>query len=137
MVAFRARNVPTWALTQVLARARDAAMPGCGFFCCNDNVGSITTSERCGGGLQQTLEDDHGLARRYRRDWVALQMSRTTRRIISSRRSLTGGASVGRSFCLDLGSIPGPQSVERAFFIDSVVGVSAEEIALRLDECSG
>ncbi|MDQ2850654.1 MAG: GNAT family N-acetyltransferase [Actinomycetota bacterium] len=65
----RGRGVATWALTQVLDRARDAAMPGCGLACRDDNLGSITTIERCGGVLQHVLEDDHGLARHY---WVAL-----------------------------------------------------------------
>jgi predicted acetyltransferase len=65
----RGRGVATWALTEVLCRARAAAMPGCGLVCRDANLASIKTIERCGGVLQQTLEDGHGLARHY---WVAL-----------------------------------------------------------------
>lgn len=61
----RGRGVATWALAQVLYRARAAAMPGCGLVCRDENLASIKAIERCGGVLQQTLDDGHGLARHY------------------------------------------------------------------------
>ena len=38
---------------------------------------------------------------------------------------------------LDLGLVPAPQRVERAFGVDAAVGVRAEEVALALDQGGG
>lgn len=65
----RGHGLATWALRQVLPRAREAGLARVLLICRDDNAASITTIERCGGVLDGTVDDTHGLLRRY---WIDL-----------------------------------------------------------------
>jgi len=62
----RGRGVATWALGEVLPRAREAGLSRLLVICLDDNVGSIKTIERQGGVLEKVMHDGHGLVRHYR-----------------------------------------------------------------------
>ncbi len=63
----RARGIATWALGALLPRARAAGLSRVLLVCLDDNLGSIKTIERCGGILEQVVDQGHGLVRRY---WI-------------------------------------------------------------------
>ena len=64
----RGRGIATWALRQVLERARDAGMERVLLVCRDENVGSIKTVESCAGVLERIVNDEHGRARHY---WIS------------------------------------------------------------------
>ncbi len=65
----RGRGLATWALGQVLPHAREAGLDRALLVCMDDNAASIRTIERSGGVLDSTVDDGHGLVRRY---WISL-----------------------------------------------------------------
>ena len=65
----RGRGLATWALAQVLPHAREAGLERALLVCMDDNTASIKTIERSGGVLDSTVDDGHGLVRRY---WISL-----------------------------------------------------------------
>jgi predicted acetyltransferase len=63
----RGRGVATWALGELLPRARAAGLTRLLLVCRDDNVGSIKTIERHAGILEKVVDDDdHGRVRHYR-----------------------------------------------------------------------
>lgn len=65
----RGRGIATWAVGELLPRARAAGLDSLLLVCRDDNVGSIRTIERHAGVLEGTADDGHGLVRRY---WIWL-----------------------------------------------------------------
>ena len=65
----RGRGVATWALGEVLGRARGLGLPRLLVVCRDDNPASIATIERHGGALEAVVDEDHGRVRRY---WIGL-----------------------------------------------------------------
>jgi predicted acetyltransferase len=65
----RRRGIATWAVGELLPHARAAGLSRLLLVCLDDNVGSIKTIERHGGVLEQVVDDDHRLVRRY---WIDL-----------------------------------------------------------------
>ncbi|TWP38315.1 GNAT family N-acetyltransferase [Leekyejoonella antrihumi] len=65
----RGRGVATWALDQVLKRAGNLGLAQVLLVCRDENLASRKTIERCGGVLEQIVDDGRGLARRY---WINL-----------------------------------------------------------------
>lgn len=61
----RGRGVATWALGEVLVRARALGLPRVLLVCRDDNPGSIATIERHGGVLEGVVDEEHGRVRRY------------------------------------------------------------------------
>lgn len=65
----RGHGVATWALGYVLRHSRRAGLERVLLVCLDDNATSIKTIERCGGVLEGSVDDGHGLARHY---WIDL-----------------------------------------------------------------
>ncbi|GAB3792629.1 GNAT family N-acetyltransferase [Nocardioides ungokensis] len=65
----RGRGIATWALGELLPRARTAGLSRLLLVCLDDNVGSISTIERHGGVLEKVVDEEHGRLRRY---WIDL-----------------------------------------------------------------
>src|SRR6478672_1906002 len=63
----RGHGVATWALGHVLPHAGGAGLERVLLVCLDDNAASIKTIERCRGVLDRTVDDGHGLRRRY---WI-------------------------------------------------------------------
>jgi predicted acetyltransferase len=71
----RGRGVATWALGEVLRRARGAGLSKVLLVCVDDNIASIKTIERHRGLLQDVVVHD-GV--RFRRYWIDLDQAATT-----------------------------------------------------------
>jgi predicted acetyltransferase len=65
----RGRGIATWAVGEVLPRARSAGLNRLALVCLEDNVGSIKTIERHRGVLEKVGDDGHGVVRQY---WIDL-----------------------------------------------------------------
>ncbi len=65
----RKRGLASWALGEVLKRARDRGLERVLVTCAAENVASARTIERNGGVLEDIRETWLGLARRY---WIEL-----------------------------------------------------------------
>ena len=65
----RGRGIAAWALGELLPHARAAGLSRLLLVCLDDNLGSIRTIERNGGGLEKLVNDGRGLVRRY---WIEL-----------------------------------------------------------------
>jgi predicted acetyltransferase len=63
----RRRGLATWALGQMLGRARDLGLDRVLLVCEADNVASAKTIEHHGGVLEEVRDTGHGTVRRY---WV-------------------------------------------------------------------
>lgn len=72
----RGHGVATWALGELLPRARAAGLDRLLLVCLDDNAGSIRTIERHAGLLEETVDEGHGLVRRY---WIDLSSSAVRR----------------------------------------------------------
>jgi predicted acetyltransferase len=65
----RQRGLATWALGQMLEKARHSGMDRVVVVCAVDNVASVKTIERNGGVLEGIRDSQHGRVRRY---WIDL-----------------------------------------------------------------
>ncbi|MHB1087250.1 MAG: GNAT family N-acetyltransferase [Acidimicrobiales bacterium] len=65
----RGRGIATWAMGELLVRARAQGMTRLLVVCLDDNVGSIKVIERHAGVLEGVRREAHGLVRRY---WIDL-----------------------------------------------------------------
>jgi predicted acetyltransferase len=65
----RGQGIATWALAEVLRRARSRGLGRVLVTCQDSNVASARTIERNGGVLEDVRETDFGLTRRY---WIDL-----------------------------------------------------------------
>jgi predicted acetyltransferase len=63
----RGRGIAAWALGQVVEVAWTTGMQQVLLVCSDSNVASIRTIERCGGVLEEAVQDAHGRERRY---WI-------------------------------------------------------------------
>lgn len=65
----RGRGVATWAMGELLVRARAEGLGRLLVVCLDDNAGSIKVIERHRGVLEGVLDEAHGPVRRY---WIEL-----------------------------------------------------------------